>query len=491
MISASLDQSIASVQYRADGAPRFRLTYRQGHPAWSRLVEQEQNGGVLAELRVFLDAHLEPRDALLDLAPGTGFLALGAATAPAGSIRVAAMVETSEEARLLDLDARRAGVRVTASLREDILIEGLLSWCEREAEGAARTHIHLDATEAGKLLPALSALSLNVTAVLIDTSSFTLAQWAALHHALLSQDYQPFMLAEQRGAAALFQAGRDVVPVSVIAMREGTVPEHAPASRRMRTATVTIDAKRVAATQLSPLMISYAQNFEDVMLRRALQGVVRGTYIDVGANDSKNDSVTKWFYDSGWSGINIEPHDECFADLQRERPRDDNLKIAIADVEGEAQFCFVHESGLSSLDLGAASIAAKHGLQSQLGAVVVRTLDSVLAEHPLPEIHFLKVDVEGSEAKVIASIDLSRHRPWIILVEATEPVSTAPTWQCFESLIVERGYQRVHFDGLNTWYVRDESIALAEHFRLPPNVFDMFVGWKEHAWNLSQEDLPA
>jgi FkbM family methyltransferase len=247
-----------------------------------------------------------------------------------------------------------------------------------------------------------------------------------------------------------------------------------------------LDPKRLSATQLSPVMVSYAQNFEDVLLRRVLYGVVNGTYVDVGAQDAKVDSVTKWFYDCGWSGINIEPHPDYFAQLTRERPRDINLQIAVADADGAAQFCFVRESGLSSLDMGAAVIAAKHGLASEVGTVRVRTLDSVLAEHPRADIHFLKIDVEGSEAKVIASIDLSKHRPWIILIEATEPASTATTWHCFESVIVERGYQRVHFDGLNVWYLREESIALAEHFRLPPNVFDAFVRWKEHAWNLGQ-----
>jgi FkbM family methyltransferase len=250
-----------------------------------------------------------------------------------------------------------------------------------------------------------------------------------------------------------------------------------------------IDPKRVAARQLSPLMVSYAQNFEDVMLRRVLQDVKQGAYVDVGAQDSTVDSVTKWFYDSGWSGINIEPHPDYFAQLTRDRPRDINLKIAVADAEGNAQFCFVRDSGLSSLDMAAAAIAAKHGLVSQVGRVDVGTLNSVLQQYPLPEIHFLKIDVEGGEAKALTGIDLTVHRPWVVLVEATEPVSTVPTWHCFESLLTERGYQRVHFDGLNTWYLRDESIALAEHFRLPPNIFDSFVRWKEHAWNLAQAKL--
>ena len=54
-------------------------------------------------------------------------------------------------------------------------------------------------------------------------------------------------------------------------------------------------------------VISYAQNFEDVMLWRALQHVGAGYYVDIGANDPVVDSVTRWFYEQGWSGLNIEP----------------------------------------------------------------------------------------------------------------------------------------------------------------------------------------
>lgn len=54
--------------------------------------------------------------------------------------------------------------------------------------------------------------------------------------------------------------------------------------------------------------VSYAQNFEGVMLRRALQGVQRGFYLGLGAQDPVEDSVTKHFYDGGWRVMNIEPN---------------------------------------------------------------------------------------------------------------------------------------------------------------------------------------
>ena len=55
--------------------------------------------------------------------------------------------------------------------------------------------------------------------------------------------------------------------------------------------------------------ISYAQNFEDVILWRAFKNLQNGFYVDVGANDPINDSVTQAFYEKGWRGINIEPID--------------------------------------------------------------------------------------------------------------------------------------------------------------------------------------
>ena len=44
---------------------------------------------------------------------------------------------------------------------------------------------------------------------------------------------------------------------------------------------------------------SYAQFLEDLVLHCALKDVDKGFYIDVGANDPTDLSVTKFFYDRG------------------------------------------------------------------------------------------------------------------------------------------------------------------------------------------------
>ena len=103
--------------------------------------------------------------------------------------------------------------------------------------------------------------------------------------------------------------------------------------------------------------ISYAQNYEDVMLWRALQEVKHGFYVDVGAADPEEWSVTRAFYDRGWSGINVEPLDEYFDKLSHARPRDTNLKVAVAREAGVRTLHTIAGSGLSTFN---PRIAARH-----------------------------------------------------------------------------------------------------------------------------------
>ncbi len=84
---------------------------------------------------------------------------------------------------------------------------------------------------------------------------------------------------------------------------------------------------------IAPAFQSYSQNGEDVVLWRALRGITDGRYVDVGANDPFNDSVTMAFYSHGWSGITVEP-DPGFAPLLRQhRPRDRVIEAAITTTD--------------------------------------------------------------------------------------------------------------------------------------------------------------
>ncbi|WAJ28702.1 FkbM family methyltransferase [Antarcticirhabdus aurantiaca] len=220
--------------------------------------------------------------------------------------------------------------------------------------------------------------------------------------------------------------------------------------------------------------VSFAQNFEDVVLYRALAHVWNGTYVDVGAFDPKVDSVTKAFYDRGWSGINVEPVAEFHARFEADRPRDRNVLAALSDTAGEMTFHVVGETGLSTLDGEVARFHREAGRAVEERRVPVTTLNELLADIRDRPIHFLKIDVEGAEDKVLAGLDLDAIRPWILVIEATFPSRSEPTHMAWEDRVLSHRYELAYFDGLSRYYVAEERRELADRLAVPPNVFDEF-----------------
>lgn len=224
----------------------------------------------------------------------------------------------------------------------------------------------------------------------------------------------------------------------------------------------------------------YAQNFEDVILWRALGTIDNGHYVDVGAHDPDYSSVTRRFYEAGWRGINVEPVTEMFAKLVDRRPEDVNVQVACSDHPHDLTFYEVVDTGLSTLDEAHANDMRKEGRRIVETVIHAVTLDSLLEENELDPVHFLKIDVEGAEPAVLAGCDLSRWRPWILVIEATAPLSRNLTSGTWEPGVLAAGYQKVYFDGLNNYYVADEHAELAADFGLQPNVFDEFALAADH-----------
>ena len=231
-------------------------------------------------------------------------------------------------------------------------------------------------------------------------------------------------------------------------------------------------------------LISYAQNREDVVLWRALGHISGGRYIDVGAWDAEVHSVTKALYDRGWKGVNVEPVPHQAEALRESRPRDEVVQAAVSSVSGSLPFFEIHYSdgsqaitGLSTLDLSIAEAHAADGWDVREITVPSRTLDQVWADSTLTsgEVHLLKIDVEGAEADVLSSLALAERRPWVVVVEATLPLSTEASHGTWEPALLEAGYAFCLFDGLSRFYVAKEHAELVPALSYPACVFDDYT----------------
>ncbi|WP_435005877.1 FkbM family methyltransferase [Tundrisphaera lichenicola] len=234
--------------------------------------------------------------------------------------------------------------------------------------------------------------------------------------------------------------------------------------------------------------ISYAQNFEDVILNRAFKGRDDGFYIDVGAAHPTGHSVTKNFYDRGWRGINIEPGSTFFGLIESERVEDLNLNIGLSNIAGELTFFEAPDSlGISTFNREwSRDWNSREGWKFVERKVPILTLKQICEAHVRGPIDFLKIDVEGHEREVIDGGDFSRWRPRIVLAEGER--------EHYQATLLASGYLHAVNDGVNHYFVREEDRdlipALAAPVSLVNDNFELYEYTqqiKDLRWLLDQE----
>ncbi|HEY7083464.1 MAG TPA: FkbM family methyltransferase [Hyphomicrobiaceae bacterium] len=228
------------------------------------------------------------------------------------------------------------------------------------------------------------------------------------------------------------------------------------------------------------MQLSYAQNLEDYHLDLIFAGQPTGTYVDVGGGHPVADNVSFWFYLKGWRGLVVEPQDALAELYAHVRPRDHTVSCLAGRKEGEVQFHVVDKlHGFSSTVREHAQAAAEFGAAFSTTVKPVRTLAALIAEAQLTAIDFLKIDVEGAEAEVLAGVDFERQRPRVIVLEALAPGSMADTWATWEPDLLAQGYRFALFDRLNRFYVAEEAQDLAQRLPTEPASWDKVA----HLWD--------
>ena len=158
-----------------------------------------------------------------------------------------------------------------------------------------------------------------------------------------------------------------------------------------------------------------------MILRRLFGYKYDGFFVDVGAHHPFRFSNTHYFYELGWSGINIEPNPEGISLIQSARPRDICLQLGVSDCPGQLTYYQFDEPALNTFDYETVKAKVEENRYKLKSTCEVRVqrLDVILAEH-LPEnqkIDFLSIDVEGLDLSVLKSNNWEIYRPRFILIE--------------------------------------------------------------------------
>lgn len=199
---------------------------------------------------------------------------------------------------------------------------------------------------------------------------------------------------------------------------------------------------------------------EDMHLDALFEGQESGFYLDIGAGHPVADNVSLRFYLRGWRGVAVEPQTGLHRLYGKLRPRDVALDCLVGRTEGQAAFHEVDRlHGFSTMVEDHARGAASFGAGYATHRRDMRTLAGICAEHAPERIDWLKIDVEGAEAEVLAGNDWNRRRPRVVLVEAVAPGTMEPSHAGWEPILLEAGYAFVFFDGLNRFYLAQEAQA--------------------------------
>lgn len=176
------------------------------------------------------------------------------------------------------------------------------------------------------------------------------------------------------------------------------------------------------------MRISYAKNLEDIVLARVLGSIERGFYVEIEAQNPMSNSLTRYFYEKRWRGLNITSSQKNYQKLQIHRMWDTNRCI----------------------DLN------------------IQTLSSIFAEFSLTTVHFFKMAANHEEI-IFQAADFSLFRPWIVLISSDKT----------SSHLLKNGYQSVYFDGETRFYVAIERSSLMDSLFYPPLSSDNYIRYSD------------
>lgn len=190
---------------------------------------------------------------------------------------------------------------------------------------------------------------------------------------------------------------------------------------------------------------SYSQEGEDMVLKRLFEDKKNGFFVDIGAHHPTRFSNTFYFYNKGWSGINIDAMPGSMSAFKKRRKRDINLEIAISKKPQKLTYYSFLEPAINGFDQKLSEQRIKEGnaLKEKID-ITTHTLEQVFDEYLAEKvISFISIDVEGLDFEILESNNWNKYKPEVVVIECLnknfEEVNSDPIY----GFLVDKGYTLV------------------------------------------------
>ena len=203
----------------------------------------------------------------------------------------------------------------------------------------------------------------------------------------------------------------------------------------------------------------YSQTGEDIIIDYILDKP-KGFYIDVGCHHPVKISKTYRLYKKGWTGLNIDANPNLIKEFRRIRPRDISRCDAISNIKEERTFYEFHQDAVSTINQSVLEEwKMKWDLKSER-TVDTKTLNQILEEENISRpIDLLSIDVEGHDYQVLSSMDLSKHKPYLIIIEMHNFDIIHPDDNQIYRHLIENQYRLIGYVLMNGYFLYSPEIS--------------------------------
>lgn len=213
--------------------------------------------------------------------------------------------------------------------------------------------------------------------------------------------------------------------------------------------------------------LTFSHSGEDRFLSVLFQNIDRGFYVDFGCFHPTIYSNTFLLYRRGWRGLNLDANPDAINSMNRERPDDINVFMAVAEERGTAQLTYFGEfasSNTISRDF-AADIVRKQGVEIKRLIDVACDSTAAILDKFLEKdtkIDYWNVDLEGFDLVALRTNNWAKYRPTVISVEDFEVAIADASRSKIHSLMTDLDYAAAGRYLYTTFYI-DRSAAFKLH----------------------------